>query len=65
MRIYIIGNDEITLCGEPPATDNEGKIAVASNEELHAARLREGLNKGVGAGMRGMAVFSLATVQGN
>src|SRR6266853_3985973 len=39
MRIYIIGNDGITLCREPPAAVNEGEIAVASNEELHAARL--------------------------
>src|SRR3954468_6023958 len=39
MRIYIIGNDGITLCGEPPAAVNEGEVVVASNEELHAARL--------------------------
>jgi hypothetical protein len=39
MRSYIIGNDGITLCGEPPAAVNEGEIVVASNEELHAARL--------------------------
>ena len=39
MRIYIIGNDGITLCREPPAAVNEGEIAIASNEELHAARL--------------------------
>ena len=39
MRIYVIGNDGITLCREAPATVNEGEIAVASNEELHAARL--------------------------
>jgi hypothetical protein len=39
MRIYIIGNDGITLCREPPAAVNDGEIAVASNEELHAARL--------------------------
>ena len=39
MRIYIIGNDGITLCREPPATVNKGEIAVASKEELHAARL--------------------------
>src|SRR5438552_3889415 len=39
MRVYIIGNDGITLCREPPATVNEGEIAVASSEELHAARL--------------------------
>ena len=39
MRIYIIGTDGITLCGEAPASVNEGEIAVASKEELHAARL--------------------------
>src|SRR5947207_9308063 len=39
MRIYIIGNDGITLCREPPTTVNDGDIVVASNEELHAARL--------------------------
>jgi hypothetical protein len=37
MRIYMIGNDGITLCREAPATVNEGEIAVASIEELHAA----------------------------
>src|SRR5215813_12091143 len=39
MRIYIIGNGGITLCREPTATVNKGEIAVASREELHAARL--------------------------
>jgi hypothetical protein len=39
MRIYIIGNDGITHCREPPAAVNEGEIVVTSNEELHAARL--------------------------
>src|SRR5262250_623921 len=39
MRIYIIGNDGITLCREAPVTVNEGEIAVASSEELHAAPL--------------------------
>ena len=39
MRIYIIGNDGITLCREPPAAVNEGEIVVASSEELHAAPL--------------------------
>ena len=39
MRIYIIGHDEITVCGEPPAAVNEGEIIVALNEELHAAEL--------------------------
>ena len=39
MRIYIIGNDGITLSREAPTALNEGEIAVASNEELHAAPL--------------------------
>jgi hypothetical protein len=39
MRTYIIGTDGTTLCGEPPTAVNEGEIVVASNEELHAARL--------------------------
>src|SRR5215831_3260111 len=39
MRIYIIGNDGITLYHDAPATLNEGKLAVASNEDLHAAPL--------------------------
>ncbi|HEY2539793.1 MAG TPA: DUF3489 domain-containing protein, partial [Stellaceae bacterium] len=39
MRIYIIGDDGITLCREPPAAASEDEIVVASNKELHAARL--------------------------
>jgi hypothetical protein len=39
MRIYIIGNDGITLCREAPATVNDGEVAVASKSELHAAPL--------------------------
>jgi hypothetical protein len=39
MRIYIIGNDGITLCREAPATVNDGEIAVSSKEELHTAPL--------------------------
>src|SRR5262250_2728331 len=39
MRIYIVGNDGITLCREAPATVNDGEIAVASQEELQAAPL--------------------------
>src|SRR5215468_8664183 len=39
MRIYIIGNDRVTLSRQAPAALNEGEIAVASNEELHAAPL--------------------------
>jgi hypothetical protein len=39
MRVYIIGNDGITLCRAAPAAVNNGEIAVASNEELRAAPL--------------------------
>src|SRR5260221_7788673 len=39
MRIYIIGNEGITLCRKAPAAVNNGEVAVASNEELHAAPL--------------------------
>ena len=39
MRIYVIGNDGITLYREAPTTVNEGEIVVGSNEELHAAPL--------------------------
>jgi len=39
MRIYIIGNDGITLCRKPPAAVGEGEIAIASVAELHAARI--------------------------
>jgi hypothetical protein len=39
MRVYIIGNDGITLCRERPAAVNEGEIVVESTEQLHAARL--------------------------
>jgi hypothetical protein len=39
MRVYIIGNDGIRLCQEAPATVNDGEVAVASKEELHAAPL--------------------------
>ena len=39
MRIYIIGNDGITLCREPPAAVSKGEIVVASTEDLQAAPL--------------------------
>ena len=39
MRVYIIGNDGITLCRTAPAAVNDGEIAVASNEELRTAAL--------------------------
>src|SRR6185369_13319982 len=39
MRIYIIGNDGITLCSEPPAVVDEGEIVVASTAELQTAPL--------------------------
>ena len=34
MRIYIIGNDGITLCRKPPSSVDKGEIAVTSMEEL-------------------------------
>ena len=36
MRIYIIGNDGITLCREAPATVNDDEVVVASREELQS-----------------------------
>ena len=39
MRTYIIGNDGIALCRKVPAKVSDGKIVVASKEELHAAPL--------------------------
>ena len=39
MRIYIIGNDGITLYREAPANINDGEVVVASKAELHAAPL--------------------------
>ena len=39
MRIYLIGNDGITLCREAPATIDEGEIVVAAREELHGTSL--------------------------
>jgi hypothetical protein len=39
MRVYIIGNDGIILCREPPTTVNKSEIVVGSNAELHAAQL--------------------------
>ena len=39
MRVYIIGNDGITLCSTVPAAVHVGEFAVASNEELRAAPL--------------------------
>ena len=39
MRFYFIGNDGLTMCREAPASVTDGEIAVASNEELHAAPL--------------------------
>src|SRR5262249_29846122 len=39
MRIYIIGNEKLTVCREPPVQLNEHEITVTSREELHAASL--------------------------
>ena len=36
---YMIGNDGITLYREKPTAVNTSEIVVASNEEVHAARL--------------------------
>ena len=38
MRIYIIGNDGITLCREAPATVNEGEITLCSSRATKTAR---------------------------
>ena len=51
MRIYIIGNEGITLCRKAPATVNDGEVAVASNEELHAAPLSANLTWPIGGGV--------------
>jgi hypothetical protein len=45
MRIYIIGNDGITLCREAPATVSEGEIAVASKSG-ERIEFRVGINLG-------------------
>ena len=47
MRIYIFGNDGITLCHEAPATMTEGEIAVASKQELQTAPLSGSTQRGV------------------
>ena len=39
MRIYIFGNDGITLSREPPVESGQNEIVVASPDELRAARL--------------------------
>jgi hypothetical protein len=39
MRIYLIGEDGITVCRGSPAAVNEDEIVVTSKEELHAAAL--------------------------
>ena len=39
MRIYIIGNDGITRCGETTPQLNAGEIAIGSSEDLRAAPL--------------------------
>lgn len=39
MRIYIIGSDGITLCGETTPELNAGEMAIGSSEDLHAAPL--------------------------
>ncbi len=39
MRIYIIGNDTVTVGREPPESVGEGERVVGSLDELRAARL--------------------------
>jgi uncharacterized protein DUF3489 len=39
MRVYIITADDLIVCREPPAQPGENEIAVASVDELRAARL--------------------------
>ena len=39
MRIYIICNDGITICREPPSVVDEAEIVVASKQELRTAAL--------------------------
>ena len=39
MRVYIINADDLIVSREPPAEPAENEIAVASNDELHAAPL--------------------------
>jgi hypothetical protein len=39
MRIYIIGNEDLTVCRELPVQIKVDEIIVASQKELHAASL--------------------------
>jgi Protein of unknown function (DUF3489) len=39
MRIYVIGNEGVTVCREQSVQINEQEILVGSQEELHAAAL--------------------------
>jgi Protein of unknown function (DUF3489) len=39
MRVYIINSDDLIICNKAPVEPREDEIAVASVEELHAARL--------------------------
>jgi hypothetical protein len=39
MRVYIINSDDLVTARKPPVEPRENEIAVASVEELHAARL--------------------------
>jgi hypothetical protein len=38
MRVYIIGNDGITLCRKAPATVTDGEVAVGSNPTTATGR---------------------------
>jgi hypothetical protein len=61
MRVYIIGNDGITLCRKAPATVNDGEIAVAYNEELHTAPRAMILIQAVGLTTEEIPDFGRAT----
>jgi hypothetical protein len=50
MRIYIIGNDGITLCREAPASVTDGEIAVASQGRSNGEKTDRGATV---AGVRG------------
>ena len=43
MRVYIIGNDGIILCREPPAAMDEGEIVAATSLEEGGSSVSEEL----------------------
>src|SRR5258708_6401938 len=54
MRVYIIGNDGITLCRTAPATVNNGEIGGGSNGEPAGAPVRAKGLAGVGDRLPGL-----------